>query len=105
MAINIAPGTRVNVKITKSPTTAAATKTLERLLSKSPEAKKEAARQQKIRKTGMRVHQRGGRDWEVRVPRQSPVDVKVGETAAITASLDVLRDLASVERFVEVTKA
>lgn len=101
----IAPGSRVTVKITTRPTNRAAVKTLERLLAKSPEAKKETRRQEKVRKAGFRTHQRGGRDWEVRVPRQPVVDVAVGEQGTITASLDVLQDLRSVERFVEVSKA
>lgn len=102
---NIAPGTRVNVKIVKRPTNAAAAKTLERLLSKDPAAKAEARRQEKVRKAAFRTKQRGGRDWEVRIPRQAPVDVKVGNAGTITATLAALRDLQSVQRFVEVSPA
>ncbi len=107
MAIaDIAPGSRVNVKIVQEPTNAAGRKTLERLLSKSPAAQKEARRQEKVRRAGFRTKQRGGReDWAFRVPRQSPVDLKVGEAGTITASIDVLKDLRSIERFVEVTPA
>lgn len=107
MAIaDIAPGTRVNVKVLKQPTNAAGRKTLERLLNKTVEAKQEDRRQDKVRRDGLRMKQRGGReDWTFRVPRQPLVDTTAGETGTITASADVLQDLRSIERFVEVTPA
>jgi hypothetical protein len=106
MAIDsIAPGTRVTVKIVKHPTNAAAEKTLARLLSKDAAAAAEDRRQSKVRKAGFRTKQRGGRQWEMRLPRQPIVKVTAGSAGTITANLDALRDLRSVERFVEVTPA
>lgn len=103
--LDIAPGTKVTVKITKRPTSAAAAKTLQRLLAKDPVVQKEDRRQTKVRKVGFRTQQRGGRDWEVRVVRQELVKAVPGEQGTITATADILRDLKSVERFVEVSKA
>ena len=106
MAIdNIAPGARVTVKIVQRPTNVAATRTLERLLSKDSAAKVESRRQERIRKVGMRTTQRGGRPWEIRVPKQPVVRIEQGAQGTITATLSALRDLRSVSRFVEVAEA
>lgn len=105
MLDNIAPGTKVTVKVTKDPTNDAAQKTLRRILSKDAAAKKENDRHAKVRKAGFSSHQRGGRPWEVRVPKQHARDGKTGETSTLLATADVLRDLKSVARFVEVSKA
>ena len=105
MLDNIAPGSKVTVKITKRPTSAAAQKTLKRLLAKDDVVRKEDRRQTQVRKAGFRTHQRGGRDWEVRVVRQDLVLAQPGEQGTITASADVLRDLKSVQRYIEISKA
>lgn len=101
----IALGSKIQVKIVRQPTNAAAAKTLERLLCKDRTVQKEVKRQAKIRKEGMSSHQRGGRPWEVRLVKQHPVTGKVGEQGTILATADVIRDLGSVERFVEITPA
>ncbi len=105
MLNDIAPGSTVSIKVTAEPTNDAARKTLRRVLSKDADAKRENARHAKVRKAGFSSHQRGGRPWEVRLVKQHAVHGKAGETGTVTATLDVLRDLKSVERFVEVTRA
>lgn len=105
MPQNIAPGDAIRVKVVKQPTNDAARKTLVRLLSKDPAARKADALQRKVRQANFRTKQRGGRVWEHRPVKQRLVRGDVGETGALTATLDVLRDLASVQRFVEVTPA
>ena len=45
------------------------------------------------------------RVWEGRLPKQRPVTGSLGESGTILASTDVLADLKSVERFVEVSAA
>jgi hypothetical protein len=105
MAQNIAPGTRVNITIVKQPASVAAAKTLVRLLSKDPLVVAENKRHEEIRRTHLRHQQRGGRQWAVRVIKQRPVTGSVGETGTLLATVDVLRDLGSVQRFVQVTPA
>ena len=102
---DIAPGTKINLKVTKQPTNAAASKTLERLLGKDPAVIAENKRHAKIRKKAQWMSTRGGRwrIWESRLAKQHPVSGKIGEEGTIVASYDVLKDLPSVERFLEVT--
>ncbi|MBX2850351.1 MAG: hypothetical protein KTR15_01240 [Phycisphaeraceae bacterium] len=104
---DIAPGSTVNVKIVKTPTNASARKTLVRILSKDAEVIAENKRLKKVRKTNQTHSPRGGRwrVWEGRLPKQHPVEGKLGEAGTVLASPDVLTDLKSVERFVEVSAA
>ncbi len=105
-AINqLATGTKINLKIVKQPTSAGASKTLMRLLSKDPSVIAENKRHAKIRKKAKTMSPRGGRwrVWESRLAKQHPVTGALGEEGTIIASYDVLKDLPSVERFIEVT--
>lgn len=99
----ISPGQRVNVKIVRRPTNAAAEKTLVRLLSKDPVVRQEAERQRKVRRSNLGSKIRGGRVWYQRVVKQPATRAEVGRTGSVRATVDVLRDLGSVERFVELT--
>ncbi len=105
MASKIKMGSAIQVKVVKTPTNVAGRKTLERLLSKDAAVKAENARLRKARKTHLRIAKRGGRDWEINVPKQHPIRGLAGECGTITATADVLTDLASVSKFVEVTPA
>ena len=104
---DITPGSTVNIKIVKEPTNASARKTLVRLLSKDAEVVAENKRLKKVRKTNQTHSPRGGRwrVWEGRLPKQRPVAGALGESGTILASPDVLTDLKSVQRFVEVSAA
>jgi len=105
MLDKITPGSKINVKIVKQPTNAAASKTLVRVLAKDPVVFAEHARQDKIRKKNYSPSRRGGRLYGGRVVKQHPVKGILGEAGTVTATLSVLRDLGSVERFVEVSEA
>ena len=104
---DITPGSTVNIKIVKEPASAAARKTLVRLLSKDAEIVAENKRLKKVRQTNQTHSPRGGRwrVWEGRLPKQRPVTGSLGESGTILASTDVLTDLKSVERFVEISAA
>ena len=104
---DIAPGTRVTVKVVKQPTNAAAAKTLVRLLSKDAVVNSHNVRHRGIRKRAQTMSPRGGRwrVWESRLAKQHPVKGTIGEQGTFVASVDVLRDLKSVERFVDVQAA
>lgn len=103
MPANIKTGSQVNIKIVKQPTNAAAQKTLVRLLSKDDQIKAENKRLETARAKNLRLANRGGRKWAVRVVKQHPVKGRVGETGTIKASYDVIKDLQSVERFIEIS--
>jgi len=102
---DIAAGSTVNIKIVKTPSSESARKTLVRLLSKDDEVRTENRRLERVRAKNISYHQRGGRPWAVRPPKQRPVKGEVGESGTILASPDVLRDLKGVERFVDVSAA
>jgi len=102
---SIAPGSRIHLKVVKAPTRIAAAKTLVRLLSKDADAQEEDARLRRIRRKGYNPGRRGGRLYAGHVVKQHPLKGAVGESGTITATCDVLRDLAGVERFVEITAA
>lgn len=105
MLDKIAPGTRVKVSITKQPTSAAAAKTLVRVLSKDRAIEAENKRLRRVRDRHLRITRRGGRPWAIRVTKQHPVKARPGESGTLIATVDVLRDLASVRRFIEVKQA
>lgn len=105
MAASIKPGTEIMVKIVNEPTNAAARKTIIRLLSKSDRAKAEDRRLTAIRQRDYSPSRRGGRLYGGRVVKLHSYQGTIGEQETITATLDVLRDLGSVERFVEVKSA
>ncbi len=102
---SIKPGSTVKVKIVKNPTNAAATKTLQRILAKDPVQQKDTRRLRRIRQQETITHQRGGRQWDIHIPKPKRLLGRAGEAGTVTATLDVLRDLKSVERFVEVKAA
>ncbi|MEM8782913.1 MAG: hypothetical protein AAGE65_08650 [Planctomycetota bacterium] len=104
---DLQPGKSVTFTVTAAPTNAAATKTLVRLLSKDPAAAKRNARIKKNRLSNPTFSPRGGRwrVWEHRQPKKFVVHGKPGESATIVAGVQELRDLASVERFVDVKAA
>ncbi len=105
MSIDIAPGTQVTVKIIKRPTSQAAAKTLLRVLRKDPTVRAEDRRLEASRDRHFSTKPRGGRPWNRFVPAKAPVKPEPGVTGTLTATLDVLKDLNSVSRFIEVSKA
>lgn len=105
MSSNIAPGSKVVIKVVKAPTNQAAAKTITRLLSKDAAARKENDRLGRVRKAHWSQSRRGGRFWDINVVKQIAVKPTVGASGTIVASLDVLTDLKSVSRFVQVAKA
>ncbi|MEM1355096.1 MAG: hypothetical protein AAGH88_09450 [Planctomycetota bacterium] len=104
---DITPGSTVTVKVVKEPGSAAARKTLVRLLSKDPAVIKENKRLKKVRSANATHSPRGGRwrIWESRLVKQHPVAGTVGEEGTILASVDVLTDLKRVDPYVEVSAA
>ena len=105
MIDDIAPGSRIQVKIIKTPKSASAAKTLVRLLSKDEQVYNERKRLSRIRTTRFKTKRRGGRHWPQHLVKQHPVKGVVGESGTIQATVDVLPDLKSVSRFIDVSAA
>lgn len=105
MLDKFAPGSKINVKIVKQPTNAAATKTLMRVLANDPVVAEEHKRQAKLRKVHYNPQPRAGRLWGGQLVKQHPIKGRIGESGTVVATTAVLRDLGSVHRFVEVSKA
>jgi hypothetical protein len=102
---DIKPGSQIKITVTKQPTNAAGVKTVVRLLSRDPHVKQENARLKVARQNHFRQSRRGGRFWDINVVKQHPVKAAQGESGTITATLDVLADLKSVEQFLEIKPA
>lgn len=104
---DLAPGTRVHVKVTSRPTNVAATKTLVRLLSKDADVARRNKKMQANRLASPKFSPRGGRwrVWESREPKKALVLGAVGEEATFVAGPGELADLGSVSKFVSVNAA
>ncbi len=102
MAIDVKPGKKIQVTISKSITQAAARKTVERLFMKD----KSIGRPLKARSRNFieLPKRRGGQIWTKRVNKIHP-SLERGAAANIVATPQAIRDLKSVERFVTVAAA
>ena len=105
MLEKITPGSRVHVKIVKQPTNVPASKTLVRVLSKDPTITAENKRLRKVRDSNYNPQMRGGRLYGGRMVKLRPIKGGLGESGTLTATADVLADLRSVARFIDVTPA
>ncbi len=105
MLDNIRPGSQIRVKVTKRPTNVAANKTLARVLAKSPTARAEQNRLEKVRVKQYSPRMRGGRLYSGRMVKIPPVKGTLGDEGVIIATVDVIKDLKSVARFIEVSDA
>ncbi|HEY0009848.1 MAG TPA: hypothetical protein VGB55_14060 [Tepidisphaeraceae bacterium] len=99
MALEATPGGSVRVTITKSLTRATAVKTLERLFMSD----KSVAAPIVLRSSNFvdKPKRRGGRIWTKR-PNKIHLDLVKGVSATVRATPQHIRDLRSVEEFVEV---
>jgi hypothetical protein len=74
-----------------------------RLFEKDPEMKAERARLSRSRP--VKTHIRGGRPWGDRPARLRVVNTSPGATYRLFASVDVVRDLGSIQKYIEVQPA
>lgn len=102
--MDIKPGSSVTVEIIKAPASEAGYKTLARICRKDPSV---ARRQRWIarHRPSHTQKQRGGRLWNHRMASQPGVDILPGKKYQVRATVDVLRDLASVAKCVQLTPA
>lgn len=102
--MDVSPGQRVAVEIAQAPRCEAARKTLLRVCAKDPQVAK-LKRLRKRDRPSWQTWQRGGRFWHHQMRSKPPVSLKPGATYNLRATVDVIRDLKSVSRWVKVTGA
>lgn len=105
MSIDITPGSLVTVTVVRQPTSQRAGKTLSRIFARDPVNQREARRRNRIRTQVADPHRRGGRIWMNKTKAPPIVQPGKGDACRIRATVDVIADLGSVSRFVEVTTA
>lgn len=105
MLDTITPGSQVKLTITRTPNRQAAAKTLVRLLSKDPAHKHENRQLSRLRARHYDPQRRGGRLYGGHMQKLRRIQGIRGETGTIIASPDVLRDLASVTKFIDIQPA
>ncbi len=100
--MDIRPGTNITVEITAPPKSAAGQKTLLRLCRKDPEVNKRQRVQDRHRPS-WQTWRRGGRTWHHQMRSRPGVSLTPGARYSMLATVDVIRDLESVERWVKVS--
>ncbi len=101
----ITPGQNVRIEITKRPTNEAALKTIARILGKDEGIKKLDRIATNRRRRGFKTKPRGGRPWRQHKSRLPLITGTPGEAGTVKATVDVIKDLGSVTKFVTVTAA
>lgn len=96
-------GSKVQVKVTTRPTNQNAAKTLKRLMIKDPEQAYVQRKLTKIRHDHYNPQMRGGRLYGGQMPRIQRVKGELGDQVTLKATYDVVQDLKSCQRFIEVT--
>jgi len=99
--MDIKPGSRIALQIKAMPTSEAARKTVVRLCSKDPDVQR-INRRRKRSRPSLRTKMRGGRFWQHRMKARSAAEIEPGRRYTILASPDVIRDLPSVRRWIDV---
>ncbi len=100
--MSIPLGSKIRVEVTARPSTAAGEKTLLRLFRKDAGVARHHRHQQAKRPSWERWR-RGGKMWHHQMRSEPVASVRPGSSYCIRATLDVLRDLESVKRWVRVT--
>ena len=100
--MEIAPGANVTVEITARPRSAAAAKTLTRVCAKDADVKKRK-RHRKAHRPSWIEWIRGGKYWHHQMKSKPGISLAPGAKYSLRATVDVIRDLESVQRCVKVT--
>ncbi|MEW6252999.1 MAG: hypothetical protein AB1716_20365 [Planctomycetota bacterium] len=100
--MEIAPGQTVSIELTSVPRNAAARKTLVRLFARDAAVVRDKRWQQRHRPSWQQWR-RGGNIWHHQMKTKPPVTLAAGRQVALQATVDVIRDLQSVQRWVKVT--
>lgn len=103
--MDIKPGSTVQIKVKRTIVSQAAAKTLSRLFAKDPVNKKARRWRKKLLKGSMEVRRRGGRPWEVRQKAPRLFQPVTGDACKVLATPDVIGDILSVERYIDIAAA
>ena len=99
--MELIPGQTVAIELVATPRNAAARKTLTRLWRHDPAVSRQQ-RLQKRKRPSWTTWRRGGRLWHHQMRTKPPVELTPGQRLTVVASIDVIRDLASVRRWVKI---
>jgi len=103
MAINdLQTGSTIQVRLTRPPTNEAAAKTLSRIFGRAPEYKRKRTCRKRLTRDVIEFRRRGGRLWRVAPKAPRLAQPEPGAECNLLATTQLLRDLQSVNRFVEV---
>jgi hypothetical protein len=99
--MNIVPGAPISIEIILTPRRAAARKTLLRVCEKDPAI---ALRRhaQKTKRPSWQEWIRGGRHWHHQMKTKPGASLEPGSKYTVRATVDVMRDLESVKKFVKI---
>jgi hypothetical protein len=100
--MDIKPGTTIALEITAIPRRTASVKTLRRLCAKDP-AIMRAHKKYRANRPSWEEWIRGGYLWHHQMKSQPAATIERGSVFTIRATVDVLRDLASIKGCVKVT--
>ena len=100
--MEIEPGSNITIEITKTPQRQAACKTLYRVCQKDP-AVARMHRRQKTKRPSWQEWIRGGKYWHHQMKTKPSASLEPGSKYTVRASVDVMRDLESVKRFVKLS--
>ena len=95
-------GRTVSVELTAMPRNAAAEKTLNRLFAKDPQAARRH-RWQTRHRPSWEQWRRGGNQWHHQMKSKPALALAKGVVVSLLTTVDVVRDLQSVERWIKVT--
>jgi hypothetical protein len=100
--MDLTPGKTLTLELTARPRAAAARKTLTRIFCRDSDAIRRLRRQKRARPS-WQTWRRGGRTWHHQMKSKPPVELAIGARSSVLATLDVIRDLQSVEKYVRVS--
>lgn len=105
MSLNVTPGSVVTVTITRNPRSERAAKTLSRLFGGDVANRKKARTRGRILAQTAEQRRRGGRLWTVKSKAPRLLQPRPGDTCKLHATVQVLRDLDSVQSCIELAPA
>lgn len=102
--MDIKAGSTIRFEIVKRPANEAARKTLERICRKDAGVAK-AVRRRKENRPSLQEWRRGGRYWHHQMRSHAPIKLEPGSTYTVQTTVPMVRDLASVARWIKVQPA
>ncbi len=100
--MDIQTGSQITIEITRTPTGAAAVKTLHRICSKDPAIVK-ALRHRKAHRPSWQEWIRGGKYWHHQMKSRPLTRIEPGRKYSVKATYDVIRDLGSVQAWTKIS--